>query len=205
MSELDTVLLECEYFPCIAWYATFMRAKHVQLEVYEFFERATLRNRCYISGPNGKLALSIPLQGGRNQQGIMKERKVCSATKWQQQHWRAIQSSYGRSPYFSYFEEALFTFFTTPFDYLVEVDVASIRLINSLIRIKKEVALSTSYQYPFNEGFDFRKQIKKNNLQPPTQIHYLQPFAERHGFIDGLSMLDLLFCCGVEANALLLK
>lgn len=65
MSPTNTILLSSEYFPSIAWYQKYLQDADVIIEQYEKFEKASLRNRCYISGPNGRLALSIPIEGGR--------------------------------------------------------------------------------------------------------------------------------------------
>jgi hypothetical protein len=37
----------------------------------------------------------------------------------------------------------------------------------------------------------------------PDDIHYLQPFEDKNGFVSGLSMLDLLMCAGKQSLRLL--
>ena len=98
MSDLQTTLLDCEYFPCIEWYRQFVRSENRVIETQEYFQRATLRNRCYVAGPNGRLALSVPLEGGRNQRSFMHDIRVSNGVKWQAQHWYSTASRKGNSP-----------------------------------------------------------------------------------------------------------
>jgi hypothetical protein len=45
-------------------------------------------------------------------------------------------------------------------------------------------------------------QTRQSLIHPSTPI-YQQIFEDRNGFLPGMSILDLLFCCGPNAKALL--
>lgn len=191
------MLLESEYFPCIAWYGEYMRHEEVVIEQFEYFERATLRNRCYVAGPHGRLCLSVPLQGGRNQKQLMKDLRISNREDWQVQHWRTLQACYRRTPYFEYFEADLQAFFSRPFHFLFDLNLESLSLINRSLRITKPFRLSDSYREKgMDLGDDLRAKFTAKEHQPENALVYSQPFAERQGFVPGLSMLDLLCCAG---------
>ena len=203
MSDVQTTLLDCEYFPCIGWYRQFVRSENILIEKQEYFQRATLRNRCYVAGPNGRLALSVPLEGGRNQRSFMHDLRISNQVKWQTQHWKTIQACYGRSPYFTYFEDSLVLIFTKRYEFLVDLNLDSIELMNRLLSLKKEFTVTESYQKEYPDPVnDFRSTFTTDTLTP-DDIHYLQPFEDKNGFISGLSMLDMLLCAGKQSLILL--
>jgi hypothetical protein len=190
---METILLECEYFPCIAWYHDFLKAEQVLIEQYEYFVRASLRNRCYLQGPHGKVCLSVPIEGGRNQRIRMKDVRIASHDRWQHIHWQTILSNYGRSPYFLYFSDELKNLFSTEFSFLMDLNLASLDFINKVLRVKKNGTRSESFE-PYEED-DKRLHIRSGNYD--TMVHdiqYHQVFSEQHGFFPNLSMLDFIFC-----------
>lgn len=190
---MDRILLECEYFPCIAWFSRFMEGKEVWIEQEENFVRASLRNRCYIAGPHGRVCLSVPLEGGRNQKIKMKDMKVSYHDRWQHVHWQTILSNYGRSPYFQFFGMELEPFFQKKYHFLMDLNLASLDFLMRVTRCKKEIN-RTIHFHPYEEH-DSRLLIRSNNFSElSTKITYHQVFEEHHGFLSNLSMLDFIFC-----------
>jgi hypothetical protein len=198
MAQTTSILLDCEYFPCIAWYQAFLNHEDPAIEQHEYFVRTSLRNRCYVANANGKLALTVPLKGGRNQKTLMKNIQVSFDTDWKTLHWKTIESAYRRSPFFEYYEAEIRTFYEQDFKYLLEWNVASLRLINALLKIKKEFTLTQKYlpQEELN-CLDVRNNfMAHDNLNDADTPKYFQTFMERNGFLPNLSILDMLFCEG---------
>jgi WbqC-like protein family len=203
MLSTETILLECEYFPCIHWYRNFLQHENPFLEHCEYFERASLRNRCYIAGPQGILTLSIPLLGGRNQKTLMKDVKVSYNEAWQELHWKTLASCYNRSPYFEFVADDLLAFFKTKYQYLIELNLASVQLIQRCLRIKKNIQFSTSFD-PEKYTKNLRLQINAHNYHHfANDLNYLQVFQSKNGFHPNLSMLDFIFCEGPSLTPLL--
>ncbi len=201
MSSVQTTLLDCEYFPSIEWYKDYLTADEVLIEQYEYFVRASGRNRCYVCGPNGKIALTVPLLGGRNQKTLMKDVKISYDEKWQHQHWYTLDACYRRTPFFEYFEQSIFGFYQKKHTFLLDLNLNSIEVMNQLMKLKNTLLLSNEYVNNIEDhNVDKRNRLKLKSVQ----IEYLQPFGERHGFVSGLSMLDLLFCMGNRSKELIL-
>ncbi len=198
MCPIISTLFDSEYFPCIAWYQEYLLAEQCVIEQYEHFVRTSLRNRCYIVGPNGTITLSIPLEHGRNQRKIMKDVRVCNHENWQALHWKTLQACYRRSPYFEYFEDDLRPFFETKFAFLMDVNLRGIEIVNCLLKIEKPFSLSAQYAEKSSEEIkDNRQKFMAKNFATYTHLpHYVQVFEERLGFIHNTSILDLLFCGG---------
>ncbi len=191
----NIVLLECENFPCIAWYKMFLRNENIQIEQHEYFVRKSFRNRTVIAGPNGLITLSIPLKGGRNQKNVMKDIEISYDENWQTVHWKTIESCYRRSPYFEYYAEDIKMLFEKKHHFLVDYNIQCLQLVNQLLQVKKELVLTEKYEkIPIVTWVDARNVFDENtDMQLPS---YIQVFQDRIGFKSNLSILDMLFCDG---------
>ena len=91
-------------------------------------------------------------------------------------HWRAISSAYGNSPYFEFFEAEIHSLYTTPFQFLVDYNTSQLRLIFKLLKIKKEIALSTEFEKQPQHLLDLRNRIhpKKDFKEDPSVRELLQ-------------------------------
>lgn len=191
----NIVLLECENFPCIAWYKMFLRNENIQIEQHEYFVRKSFRNRTVIAGPNGLITLSIPLKGGRNQKNVMKDIEISYDENWQTVHWKTIESCYRRSPYFEYYAEDIKMLFEKKHHFLVDYNIQCLQLVNQLLQVKKELVLTEKYEkIPIDTWVDARNVFDENtDMQLPS---YIQVFQDRIGLKSNLSILDMLFCDG---------
>jgi len=164
---------------------------------HEHYVKQTYRNRCTIYGANGKLDLIIPVEKGRNGHQTMKDVKISYAQDWQRLHWKSMESAYRSSPYFEFYEHKFAPFYETKTNYLVDFNVKIQEILFALLDIDFFPVFTTSYE---TQGIhDFR-----SLADPLTKVEagfnsYIQVFESRHGFIENLSILDLLFNCGPEA------
>ncbi|HNB82087.1 MAG TPA: WbqC family protein [Chitinophagaceae bacterium] len=189
MLVTDSCIMRAEYFPSVQWFQTILPYRYVLLNDLEPFKKSTSMNRCSISGPNGKHLLSVPLEGGRSQHRLIREVRIYNGEHWQQNHFRALCTHYRRAPFFEFFESELTEFFSQEFTDLLSLNLASLQWMIRMLRIKKEVILlSEITDRPLNSD--------NHPLNTHTPWIYTQPFSHRHGFIDSLSMLDLIFCAG---------
>ena len=201
------VLLDCEIFPCIAWYKTFLQTENVAIEQHEFFERTSFRNRTLLAGPNGLITLSIPLLGGRNQKKSMKDIQISFEENWQILHWKTIESCYRRSPYFEYYADEIQQLILKKINFLVDYNIECLHTINKLLLVKKEFELTSIFEKnPNSEILDYRNKFSVHDYDTISNLpNYIQVFQERNGFKNNLSILDMLFCVGKPLVHLLEK
>jgi hypothetical protein len=110
---------------------------------------------------------------------------------WRHQHWEALCSAYGQSPFFLYYADDLREFFEPHWTHLLDYNLAITRRILDLIGADIPVVTTSSYQ-----GAPF---LNTPDTSAPLVGRYYQTFQLRHGFIPRLSILDLLFNEGPEA------
>lgn len=179
-------------FGNIYYWAHWVNANNVSVDLAEHYEKMSYRNRYYIATAHGKQCLTIPLVAGRNQRAAMKDVIISYAENWRQQHWRTIYSAYNRSPYFEYYKDELESFFLKEYESLVDFNIASIEWIKKQLSLNIEIVLLNEYQKEYSEVLDLRSLKPNETLSIQFQAYY-QVFEERNDFIPNLSVLDLLF------------
>src|SRR5574337_653732 len=187
----DVIFASVCFGPC-DWFSHFLSAVKPAIDVHEHYQKQTWRNRYRIIGPNGAQDLVIPVRA-RNHTPL-REVAIDYSARWQQQHWGAIRSGYGQSPFFAHYVSRIEPLYTEKkFERLVDFNLETLRISLDLLKVKKEWKLSEGF-VPYTKN-DLRLAIhpKKNG---EAGKRYPQVVEDRHGFIPGVSVLDLLFCCG---------
>ncbi|WP_340066945.1 WbqC family protein [Ascidiimonas aurantiaca] len=191
------VLLHPSYFPSIAHFVAMVQARQVVLEVCDNYQKQTYRNRTYIYGPNGKQALTVPVKHAKNATGHQKHKKVQIENNfhWQKQHWKTLQTAYRTSPFFEFYEDELAPFFQKEHLFLMDLTKESIRLICSCLDLDFSYQTTTAYENTVTSAglTDLRHLIDAKSTQPKDFDPYTQVFETKHGFLENLSILDLLF------------
>lgn len=186
-------------FPNIYWWSVAIDAGKVYLDGSEHFQKMSYRNRYYITGANGLIQLSIPLQQGREQRNAMNTTGISYGENWQVQHWRTLVSVYNRSPYFQHYGPSLQQLFEKRYDLLHGFNHASIQWLARQLKIELELNVTEIYKKEYTGSKDLRR-MKPGVEKTALQGHpYYQLFNERNGFLPNLSMLDLLFAEGPHA------
>ena len=204
---MGTVLLSTTYFGPVQWYQKLHRAEYVQVEQWESFQKQTYRNRCLIATTQGFQALTVPTERGGSP--LIKDTRISDHGNWRHLHWNALQSAYGESPFFEYYQDDIRPFFEQRWDYLLDFNEAIRTKICELIDIQPKVTLTkefTVYSLQFTDDYsatiDFRSAIRPKNPLPDPDFEpkpYYQVYQQKHGFLPNLSILDLLFNMGPES------
>lgn len=192
-------------FPPLSWWQLALQDGQVSLDLAEHYQKMSYRNRYYVASPQGKLLLSVPLKYGRNQRIPMADVYIDNRTDWQTQHWRSLVSLYNRSPFFQYLEHHFIPLFQQPFDTLIDFNLAGIELVNRLLGLQLELNTLTTFRLQYPTGVtDIRNSLIPNKASSTLHKTYYQVFADRSGFLPDCSVLDLMFCEGLQAKSILL-
>ncbi len=90
------------------------------------------RNRCTITTPNGLQVLSVPVYDSRKQQPI-DDVRICYMHSWQRQHWSAIFSAYGKTPYFDYYADYIRPIYQVKHEFLVDLNNKTAYVLSCLL------------------------------------------------------------------------
>ncbi len=177
----------------INFYSEVKNDLYLCFDGYENYIKQTYRSRCTIYGANGKLDLIIPIVKGKQGHRPMRDVKISYAENWQKLHWKSLESAYRSSPYFEFYEHEFIGFYTKKEEYLIDFNFKVHSCICKCLNIETKHQATHEYQKTIENANDLRKisdLIYSNKL---TYNEYTQVFADKHGFIPNLSVLDLLF------------
>ncbi|MDE0535861.1 WbqC family protein [Tenacibaculum sp. L6] len=193
------------YFAPISQYAAIYQAESVTFELEDNYQKQTYRNRCYIYGANGKLALNIPVKHNATKgRKKTKDTLVENDFPWQQQHYKSLQSAYRSSPFFEFFEEDLLKIFNKKYTFLQDLNIDTHLFVTDALQMEQNFAKTSSYELTPNST-DYRDlAIAKKGIEIEMDT-YIQIFDDKHGFIPDLSILDLLFMEGPNTISFLEK
>jgi hypothetical protein len=206
----NSVLLSTAYLGTIQYYSKLLGYKRIIIENQENFTKQSYRNRCDIYGANGKLSLTIPVKKGRTIKTPINELEIDYTEEWQKNHWRSIESAYRHSPFFEYYADDLLPFYKSEIKYLTEFNNGIQKVILHAMEVYPDIQYTKEYYREVTNSDDFRDTIHpKTRMQKPDNNYsvrkYYQVFADKFGFIENLSILDLLFNMGPETEEILLK
>lgn len=185
-------LLLPTYFPSISHFAVIAQSDTITFEMEDNFQKQTNRNRTYIYSPNGIQLLNIPVKHSKSAHQKTKDVLIENEFDWQKQHFKSLEAAYRSSPFFEFFEDDITPFFEKKHTYLMDLNMEVFELVNKCMRLKLEFSKTSEYFHEVENISDFRYLANGKKDQNSFE-KYTQVFDDKHGFINNLSVLDLLF------------
>lgn len=199
------VVLSTAYLPPISYFAEIVKAPEVYIEKHENFVKQTYRNRCRILGANGPIPLVIPVEKARDRKVLITDTRIYNHENWQRIHWRTIFSAYNSSPFFEYYQDYLSPFYENRWDFLFDFNLELMTVLIDAIGAERRLGFTEFYKKPQSGANDLRNSISPKTGRQYSGEPYTQVFSEKFGFINDLSIIDLLFNLGPETLSYLEK
>jgi hypothetical protein len=194
-----TVILPTAYFPSLNYFTEAIKADEIVIEAFETYIKQTCRNHCTIVGPNGIQKLIVPVKKPDGNHTITRDVLISDHQPWQKIHWRSIETAYSNSPFFLYYQDQFSQFYNRKFRFLLDLNTEILQCVLQVLKIKSRVTVTDNYCKQPSNVSDLRNLFGSKHPDIPIDNHrYTQVFESRHGFIPGLSILDLLFNLGPE-------
>jgi len=197
------ILIHPNYFPNIHQFTQIIKANNILFEVSDNYQKQTFRNRTYVYGANGKLGLFIPVIHSHKNRELFKDVKISYESNWMDLHLKSLQSAYRSSPYFEYFEDDFIKLYSKKEKFLVDFNIKCIKLISNLLDLNLDFKISNEYVEKTNDIIDLRdlsNARKEKKIETPK---YIQVFESKHGYINNLSIIDLIFSEGPNSVSLI--
>jgi hypothetical protein len=169
-----------------------VQSDQVIFELDDNFQKQTNRNRMYIYSPNGVQLLNIPIKHSKNSFQKTKDVKIENDFNWQKQHFKSLDAAYRSSPFFEYFEDDIRPIFTKKHEFLMDLNLQTFALVSECLGVKFETLHTTEYFKEVNGVRDYRT-LANGKKDASLFKPYTQVFEEKAGFLNNLSVLDLLF------------
>jgi hypothetical protein len=193
-----SIILHPTYLPNIASFVAISKSDTVIFEICDNYQKQTYRNRMYIYGTNGLLALTIPVIYSQKNRQLYKDILISNDTDWQDLHWKSIQSAYSSSPFFEFYQDDYEPLYTKKHKYLLDFNFECLAILYDSLQIPLTYQTTNLFSNTFN-GLDYRNLVESRKEQVQNFKPYVQVFADKHGFIPNLSVLDLIFNEGPNA------
>jgi hypothetical protein len=189
---MNNILIHPSYFPSISHFVAIANAEKVTLETDDNYQKQTNRSRMYIYSPNGIQLLHIPVKHSKNVHQKTKDVQLETDFNWQKQHFKSLEAAYRSSPFFEYFEDNLMPIFEKKHTFLMDLNLQTMELVCNCLKLDFTYNETTEYFHEVTDKSDFRYLI--NGKKDTSNFEdYTQVFGEKHGFLNNLSILDLLF------------
>lgn len=200
---MKRVAIDLHYLPSLEFFAALADAEEILIFPKDLYQRQSYLNRTRIRLANKVETLSIPIQG-RRPKIPMDQVRIDYNQKWQSIHLRGIKSAYGKAPFFEYY----FPYFEEIFESSEEnLWNLNRKFLTICLKLLRRTARLTEVDSSLLSGdvFDIRGQIEPGRPFSERNYYVPVPYTQLFGldFEPNLSILDLLFCTGPEADKIL--
>ena len=196
----ETILVSTAYLPPIEYFSLLSESDTALIEKEENYIKQTYRNRCYILSANGTQMLTIPVLEGSFHKTAIKDIRIDYSKRWIQVHLRAINAAYRSSPYFDFYYDDIERIITANPKFLLDLNFELLSFLLSALKISTEIKHTTHFEPATNGKNDYRYLISPKIAELRNTKRYRQTFALESGFVQRLSIIDLLFNMGPDSG-----
>jgi hypothetical protein len=197
-------LLYLPYCGCINHWLHLTDGGDVRFEACGTYQRRTFRTRTVLMTANGPQTISVPVESDYGK--LYRDIKINYDTPWAEQHQRAMLSAYNSTPFYEYYADDFAYIYAKHHTFVWDLNIDIMNLIAELIGVNIDYSLTTDFVKCPDDYTDLRIGIEPKyqyRLKEYAIKPYYQIFAQKHGFVPDLSILDLLFNMGPESKLIL--
>ena len=188
------------YLGSVQYYAAMLATRQPVVHAAQTsLTRLWAHNHCRICGANGVQQLVVPVEKTNYLATTpMRDVVISEHGNWRHQHWGALYSSYGKSPFFDYIADDLQRTICGSQRFLLDFNMQLHQLVVDFLDLPIHCT-ATDTLPPL--AADLRRAVgeKKPSGNIVHNVPYYQLWAERFGFVPDLSIIDLLCNTGREA------
>lgn len=209
------------YFDIIASVDEFIIYDEMQYTVRDW------RNRNKIKTPQGLKWLSIPVNSkGYQENGLKISETIIQDQSWAKTHWKTINNFYARAPYFDLYKQRIGELYESCEEetLLCKVNYKFLSMVCDILGIKTKITFDKDYGIIDGKTERLADLVAKAGgteyLSGPAAKDYIVPevfsnlgiklsWMDYSGYPEypqlyppfehGVSILDLIFCCGPNA------
>lgn len=155
-------------------------------------------NSFNIINSNGLQRITVPIKKVNSGKAIKCDEVLISYdTNWPKMLMRSLQSAYGKSPFFEFYEDDIQSVIDSQPKLLMELNLKLHEFVVGELQVKVNELHPPQNEKLENIHPNFNTQLKG--------LNYEQVFASKFGFLQPVSILDLLFNEGRASTIILRK
>lgn len=215
------------YLPWIGYFDKLDQVDKFVLLDTAIHSKSGFINRNKIKTPQGELWLTVPL---KNKEMPINELQIANDLNWQRSHWKAIESNYRKSSFWTSYSEGFERIYNDKWNTISLLNLALIMHINSLLNITTELLIASDFKQNFGSGntrnmnivnylegtvyisgvgarnYNNETEFTENDIRLIYQDFNHPKYDQRFGkYRSNLSIIDMLFNCGPETMKIIRK
>jgi WbqC-like protein family len=230
---MNAVILQPSYIP---WRGVFDQIQRADLFIFYDdvqYDKRGWRNRNQIKTPHGKQRLTVPVysRGAQTQNIPINQIRIVWENPWNEAHWKAIEQSYSKAPYFDRYQTLLGMFYQRHDEFLadftIEFTIALARELGNthtrflrsseldgitgqktdrLIQILQAVGATHYISGPSAQDYIEREKFERAGITLEYMRYDYPEYPQLYPPFDPqVSVLDLLLMTGSEAPYYIFK
>jgi hypothetical protein len=193
------ILVSTAYLPPVEYFSLISHTDEINIEREENYIKQSYRNRCYILSSHGRQLLSVPVYLGSQHKTPLKEIRIDYSKRWQQVHLRALTAAYNSAPYFQFYFENIEKIISRKIDFLLDLNTELTQSVLEILKMKIRLTYTADFEPEDSGDNDYRYNLSPKKQSQFTAKEYRQVFGIDNHFVQGLSIVDLIFNMGPEA------
>jgi hypothetical protein len=199
------LLIDLHFLPSLEYFCALQSFDEIIIEKHEHFVKQSFRNRAHLNTSQGIEMISVPL-AERHGKIPMGEVRIDYRQRWQNHHWRTIESAYRKAPFFEHYETGLRTLIFSQPVFLYDLNLAILSFCLKSLGWAKTIRETEVYLDPIPLNVtDLRSVVTSKKSYVDRNLYQPAPYYQVFGstFVENLAIVDLLFCMGPQANTIL--
>ncbi len=195
-SNIIDYILPCHFLASVEIYSLYFSGQ-CTWEAHENYQKRSIRNRTKLNSDQGPVSFSIPLKSGKNNQLPIREVQISYSEDWVKSMLQSICTNYGSTPFFEHYFPGINSILSSSPKLLWDLNLSLHEYLCSKLDISSRTRITSNWVKEISApSKDFRNSFPiERKLKAYPQIH-----NNGQGFTHNLSVLDLLFNCGPEAQ-----
>jgi hypothetical protein len=149
--------------------------------------------------------LTVPLTG-KHGKVFITDIRIDYTQKWLTNHWRTIQSAYGKAPFFEHYVDDLEKVLFKKYEFLYDLNIQLLSMCLAWLKWNVVVSESLSYEKdcPLTTT-DLRSLINPKKTELLAKFYNPSEYTQVFGntFVSNMSLIDLIFCEGPVASKII--
>ena len=204
-NPVTSILIDLHFLPSLEYFCALLPCEKIVLEKHEHFNKQSYRNRCYVMAAHGVERLTVPVTE-KHGKVLITQVKIDYTIRWQTNLWRTLESAYRNAPFFEHYQDDLRKEIFSNHTYLYDLNFRLLSMCLTWLKWEKTIAESVMYEKEIiSPHLDMRGHIsaKKDFLE--RDVYQSRGYQQVFGraFVPNLSVIDLVFCEGPHAPAVL--
>ena len=175
------LLTTTQYWPTIESLLHGNQYGHWVLEACENFQKKSFRNRTILPFAHGNQFLSVPLEGGKNQNCPIKDIRISYSEDWRKLHISSIKMHCFRYPYYDHVFECIAPVLDKKPSFLWDLNLDLLNRVVKIFGLKElELYETTTFEKSYEKNIlDLRNPSDEQETSDPTDLSTIAQLCKK--------------------------